>query len=92
MMRPVWMLLLLLASMSARAIEPPPGHELVPVIHLQIDGPPKFAVVALPVPPRATILNHGCVREFNATAIRCYALDVAGTIPVWITFDLNINQ
>jgi len=89
--RAAWLPLLTLAALTAGADPVPPGSERVPVINLQLDGTAKFETVILVSPPTPTLLLHGCIREFDAPAMRCYALNIAVSPPVWITFDLTIK-
>jgi hypothetical protein len=88
-MRFAWLLLLLLAAMTASA-EQTEGTELVAVISTTLDGPAKFDTVRLPSPPDDRILLHVCIREFDAPAVRCYLLDTVNR--AWITVDYTISD
>lgn len=50
------------------------ADERIPVFNTQLDGTVKLETVRLPLAP-APWMNYVCIREFDASAIRCYLID-----------------
>lgn len=84
-----------LLAASARAAEPAltfdatGPQERVPVLNMQLDGGVTFSTVKLPVPPEG-YATHVCIREFDASQIRCYVIDFDNMR--WLHADLDIAK
>jgi len=84
----------ILAALVLFAMMFPPAFsaeamERIPVLAMQLDGTVDFKTVKLPIPPEPLAM-HVCVQEFEASAIRCYAVNTDTS--KWEAFDINLVQ